>query len=329
VAEQPARTSDRPLVSVLIPSYNHDRFIAETIETVCAQTHQPLELIVVDDGSTDGTASVVESVAPDARRRLDRFVFVQQRANRGITRTLNRALREARGEFVAVVGSDDVCLPCEYERLVDAPAWANARTAAVFGDAIFIDEHGRRVGVLHDHSTTDLADPEAETLALAHYTRWRREPEPGPLGSYRSLLRGMYVPMVSTLFRRSAVRAAGNFDERYFIEDYPLLLKLARDQVIDAIPDVLAKRRLHGGNASLVDKRAVFREFLELMVRERRHARRDPVADAERAGARDRAYHNVRYYGNAFDLVRVVARHPFAGPSELLAARRRQPPGSS
>jgi alpha-1,3-rhamnosyltransferase len=311
----------RPLVSLLMPAYNHERFVAESIESACAQTYRPLELIVVDDGSSDATAQVIEALAPDAERRLDRFVFLRQE-NRGIAKTLNRALREARGEFVANLGSDDIYLPEKIERLVNVPDWADPRTAVVFGDAYIIDEHGDRVGVCEDHTVTDADAPDAETRALAHYLRWRSPPEPGPLGSYASLLRGPYIPAVSTLVRRSALSAAGEFDESLFVEDYGLWLRLARDQRIVAVPDVVAEKRLHGNNVSLVQQRRVFRDMLELMIRERPHARSDPVASAERAAARDRTFHAVQVYGTTGDLVRLVLRHPLAAPRELRDARR-------
>jgi hypothetical protein len=194
----------------------------------------------------------------------------------------------------------------------------------VFGDAEFIDESGVRVGVLEDHSTVDLAAPGAEELALAHYLRWRREPEPGPLGSYASLLRGSYIPSGAAVLRRSALHAVGDYDESRFVEDYGLWLRLAREYRIVAIPEVVAQKRFHGENASVVSMRRVFRDMLELMVRERPYARSDPVAAAERAASRDRAYRAVRLYGGRVDLLRVVARHPISGPGDLLAARRHQ-----
>jgi GT2 family glycosyltransferase len=313
--------TDLALVSVLVAAYNHERFVAESIESVCAQTHRPLELIVVDDGSSDATAAVIAALADDTRRQLERFVFVRQR-HHGTPAALNRALRQARGEFVATLPSDDVYLPDKIDRLLALPDWADRRTAAVFGDAYYIDAHGARVGLLEDHSIADPAARTAETRVVAHLMRWRFPPEPGPLGSYASILRGSHIPMVSTLIRRGPLQAIGGFDESLFIEDYGLWLRLARDHRIAATPDVVAAKRRHDGNASLVHKRSVFRDVLELMVREKRHARSDPVARRERAAARDRSFQAVRVYGTTSDLVRVLARHPVAGPPDLLAAWR-------
>ncbi|HEY8217784.1 MAG TPA: glycosyltransferase [Acidimicrobiia bacterium] len=312
----------RPLVSIVMPAYNHEQFVAASIESVCEQTYRPLELVVVDDGSSDSTASVVTSLAAEVRARLHRFVFDGQR-NRGIASALNRALSHARGEFVATLASDDVYLPHKIERLLEIPDWDDPRTAAAFGDAQLIDRWGERVGLLEDFSTADLTAGDAEPLALGHYMRWRHEPEPGPPGSYASLLRGPYIPGVASLIRRSALRAVGDFDESRFVEDYALWLHLARDHRIVAIPDVVAQKRFHGANVSVVRKRLVFRDMLELLVRERPYARSDPVAAAERAASRDRVYDAVRHYGNGADLLWILARHPIGGPVDLLAARNR------
>jgi hypothetical protein len=124
------------------------------------------------------------------------------------------------------------------------------------------------------------------------------------------------------LIRRSALREVGDFDESLFVEDYGLWLRLARAHRIVAVPDMVAEKRLHGANASLVRQRLVFRDMLELMVREKRHARSDPVAAAEREATRDRSFRAVRIYGTKGDLLRLLVRHPLSAPRDLCAARR-------
>jgi cellulose synthase/poly-beta-1,6-N-acetylglucosamine synthase-like glycosyltransferase len=136
------------------------------------------------------------------------------------------------------------------------------------------------------------------------------------------MLRGPYIPASSTLIRRSALRDVGDFDESLFVEDYGLWLRLARDHRIVAVPDVVAEKRLHGANASLVQQRRIFRDMLDLIVREKRHVRADPVATAERVSSRNRWYYGVVVHGTTADLLRVLIRHPVAGPLDLLEARR-------
>lgn len=90
-------------VSVVIPLYNHARYVGAAIESVLDQTLRPREIVCIDDGSTDGSAAVVEAMA---RRRP--FLRFRSRPNQGAHRTLNEAIQEAQGRYVAILNSDDI-----------------------------------------------------------------------------------------------------------------------------------------------------------------------------------------------------------------------------
>ena len=90
----------KPLVSVVIPVYNGERYLADAVESVLSQTHQPIEAIVVDDGSTDGSADVVKGFAP-----LVRYCF---QPNSGVGAAMNRGIDLAQGTFIAFLGADDL-----------------------------------------------------------------------------------------------------------------------------------------------------------------------------------------------------------------------------
>jgi glycosyltransferase involved in cell wall biosynthesis len=90
-----------PLVSVVMPAFNAERYLREAIDSVLAQTHRPLELIVVDDGSTDATADVMASYGA-------RIIAVDGLENRGIGAARNRGIAEARGSFIAFMDADDI-----------------------------------------------------------------------------------------------------------------------------------------------------------------------------------------------------------------------------
>lgn len=91
---------ERPLISVIIPAYNRERYIAEAIESVLIQRYDPIELIVVDDGSTDGTADVVKGYG-------DQLIYVHQE-NKGIAEARNAGIYQATGEYLAFLDSDDI-----------------------------------------------------------------------------------------------------------------------------------------------------------------------------------------------------------------------------
>ncbi|SFM42224.1 glycosyltransferase [Marinobacter zhejiangensis] len=107
--------SIEPLVSVVIPSYNHKEFILKAIESVLNQTYKNVEIVVVDDGSTDGSVEMLE----EESGRLG-FKFIAQ-SNRGVSRTLNRAIRElSTGEYICFLASDDYFAPTKVEKQLEA-----------------------------------------------------------------------------------------------------------------------------------------------------------------------------------------------------------------
>jgi hypothetical protein len=208
-----------PLVSVVLPVHNGERYLAAAIDSVLAQTHRELELIVLDDGSTDGSAAIAASC------RDPRVVLVRNERNLGLVPTLNKGLELARGDFVARMDADDVAEPTRLARQVARFA-ADASLVAL-GTAIdFIDAEGRPVGV-----------PRRQVQGAA-LLRWR-------------LLRGtcVYHPTLM-LHRARAGTDAGYSQDFPHAEDYELLLRLSRDHAVDNLPEVLLHQRVHAGSVS-------------------------------------------------------------------------------
>ena len=104
-----------PLVSVVMPVYNGEKYLAEAIESILAQTFTDFEFIIVDDGSQDGTAEIIRSY----RARDERIRLIAFQSNMGAADARNRAMAAASGEFIAAMDSDDVCLPQRLEKQVD------------------------------------------------------------------------------------------------------------------------------------------------------------------------------------------------------------------
>jgi glycosyltransferase involved in cell wall biosynthesis len=116
----------RPLISVVIPVYNRERYIVEAIESVRAQDYAPVEIIVVDDGSTDGTAAAVRGMGTDIR-----YLYQD---NRGVAGARNAGVSAATGPFLAFLDSDDLWMPAKLTRQMAVFA-ANPETDAVYGHA--------------------------------------------------------------------------------------------------------------------------------------------------------------------------------------------------
>jgi hypothetical protein len=125
-----------PLVSVLMPAYRHEAYVRAAVDSVLAQTHAHLELIVIDDASPDGTWDALQAVRDD-RLRLSRHD-----ANRGAHATLNEAMGLARGDYLAILNSDDVYAPDRLERMLAATACAGSGPVFAFTDVTFMDGTG-------------------------------------------------------------------------------------------------------------------------------------------------------------------------------------------
>lgn len=212
------QSSEQPLVSVIIASYNHADYIEASIHSVLAQTYPHIELLVIDDGSKDDS---VERI----RRLQEQHGFdfrVQQ--NQGLSRTLNAAIERARGDLLAPFGSDDIMLP---DRIARQVAWlADKPEVGICGGNIQeIDEHGNQRGT-----------PKALQQRRLDFEDVFLDRKPG-------------VPAPTLMFRRAALAQVGGFDPEVRLEDLLIELKITRaGWFIDALPDVLALYRVHGSN---------------------------------------------------------------------------------
>ena len=210
-----------PHVSVVVPSYNHARFIEETLRSIFAQTWRPMDLLVIDDGSKDDSVAVIERVLRDAPFPA-RLVA---RENRGLTPTLNEGLAASTGEYFAYVGSDDTWEPRRLE--LGVAALEQQRQAVMaFSHCYFIDQHSRRVDV---------------SSRSRSYTS----------GDYLwPMLRGVVGIMSPTpLFRASVLREV-RWNEQAKLEDFDLYLNLALHGPFAFVDAPLASWRFHETNTS-------------------------------------------------------------------------------
>lgn len=202
-------------VCVIIPVYNGARYLAESIESVLAQTWSDRSIVVVDDGSSDESAEIAAGY-PEVR--------VIRQANAGVSASRNRALRETRSDYVVFLDSDDRLLPQALSigvALLDA----SPELGFVFGFNELIDASGQRYG---------------------------RSREPLATADFLTLLAGeSLVPPASAVFRRSALERVGGFDTRLRIaEDHELYLRIALEFPIRCHNQVVVQYRSHGGNVS-------------------------------------------------------------------------------
>jgi glycosyltransferase involved in cell wall biosynthesis len=167
-----------------MPVYNSERYVAEAVESILAQTFPDFEFLIVDDGSTDASLAILQKYA--AREPRIRLI---SRPNTGYVVALNEMLELARGEFVARMDSDDVCLPDRFERQV-AFLRANPGVLAVGGAVILIDQDGAELITIpfpgHDHEIQELAL--SGSTPLSHPAAMVRREALDAVGGYRKEL---------------------------------------------------------------------------------------------------------------------------------------------
>ena len=268
-----------PTISVGIAAFNAERWLAETLDSVLAQTSDAEEVVVVDDGSTDGTPEIV--AAFEGRVRLVR------QENRGVSAALNRAFAEAGGDYVALCGADDLWDPHKLEWQREALG-ANPQVDVAFG-------HARMFGIVEG----DFERPSGTGVLDAP-----------PL--LRRMYAGNFIAAPSAVIRRSLHQRLGGFREDLAGEDYEFWMHCLREgAVFHYDPRLVLHYRRHGDNLSMPGggqrirlpllemNYVVHREYADLVpARVARRALAKDLCDLGRhlvgTGSEERARHALR-----------------------------------
>lgn len=214
--------STRPRVSIIVPCYNHEAFVRETIESVWAQTYPDVELIVIDDASPDGSAAVIEQL----RAERD-FVFLRNERNLGLNATIERGLAHATGEFSALLASDDVVLPTKVARQVE---WLVERAAdGVYSTGWLLLPDGRRERI-------DLGEAGRRFGDGTALRRIQTSDTGGPL-------------LQSGLFRTTVLRELAPVRRQFKSDDWALAIRMLELYRIGFLDEPLFLYRQHPENS--------------------------------------------------------------------------------
>ena len=246
-----------PAISVLMPVHNGEPFVAQAMESVLEQGFGDFELIVVDDGSQDATAALLADYAA----RDERVRVVRQPVAEGLTRSLNRSLALARGDLIARMDADDVCLPNRFEQQVEQ-LMRQPHLAAIGAAVEFIDHDGVRTGAWHP----PVSRPEV---------LWQ-------------LIGGSPIPHPAAMIRRAWLHRLGGYDEAYrYAQDYDLWRRIVQHGgQLSNVRKALLRYRAHPAQASQSRRRAqaasaaaIARRYLQWLVN---HPLDDRAAEALR-----------------------------------------------
>ncbi len=216
-----------PTVSVIIACYNGEKVIRKAIDSALAQTTTDIEIVVIDDGSSDNSIDVVQSYGGDARVRL-----LQHAQNGGISAARNTGIRAAKGAYICFLDQDDL--------------WYPDRVASAL--AVFDRDDGGRIGLVYGNEETRVL----ETGALA---RGRLPAPPGVNALDRNgflcaLIQCNFVPTAAAMIRRECFEKLGPLDEsiKSGIDDFEMFLRVARHYDMRHVDTVQAIRHVHAGN---------------------------------------------------------------------------------
>lgn len=223
-----------PAVSVIVPTYNYARFIRDCLDSIFSQTFKDLEVIVVDDGSTDNTEEVLEKYRGDIH-------YIHQE-NKGLPAARNRGIRSAQGEFLAFLDSDDLWLPGKLEEQIRVLR-KDTDMGIVFSDASAFSEEG----VIQESILKE------EDICIGQ--------------CFQRLFMGNYLVMPTVVIRKKCLDKSGMFDESLTaVEDYDLWLRISVFYRVGFVDKVLAMYRVHPSNMS--------RDFCRLLDNEIRVIRK-------------------------------------------------------
>ena len=229
-----------PLVSVLVPLYNHERYIKKCLESILEDGYPFTEIVILDDGSRDASVEVARAWHRDNAHRLSGRFELRSRENRGLARTLNELVGLARGEFVILLASDDYLLPGGIRARVDY-LLEHREKMAVFADCIVVDQHD---AVVHTSGITDVYHGNKEYLAHEK------------LRTFEIVIRWC-VPGPVFMARKEAYRRVGGYDESLVVEDWDFYLRLLAADLLGFVDYLAAAYRIHGGNSAFDKRRAV------------------------------------------------------------------------
>lgn len=205
-----------PLVTIIVPSYNHEKYIEETIDSIVNQTYENIELIVIDDGSKDESPKLLQELS-----QKHHFTLVT-RENKGLCRTLNEAISLAEGEYISICASDDKYLLDKIEKQV----------VFLERNKNYVMSYGKKINFYPNGLNKPINNPKYRSGKIFKDL----------------LLQNLHIPPASTLYRKELFNDIGGFDTSLAVEDVDMFLRIASRYEIGFQDDYYYYYRVHDSN---------------------------------------------------------------------------------
>ena len=226
-------SDNNPLVSLLIVSYNHSKWILETLESVRNQTYKNLQIVIIDDCSSDNTVEIIQNWIDT--NQID-CTFIAHKENQGVCKTYNEGVGLCDGKYYSSVSGDDILNKNKTEKQVAFFENQDDSVAMIYSDAVmFFEDNLER---------------------KENFIEFHRKDNQKPSGKiFEELLHRNFIPGMSSLVRKSVFNELGGFDEDLIFEDYDLYLRIAKKYDINYLDGSFVKYRMHEANMhkSLID----------------------------------------------------------------------------
>ena len=222
------------LISILIPAYNHQDYVVQTLDSILNDGFEDKEIVIINDGSTDQTDQVIKKWIDKNSHKIN--INYKSRENRGLTKTLNELLSLSSGSYLVALASDDYLLDGGLEKrylyLVSHP-----EKYAVFSDCIVVDNDSKKT---HESGLFELRNADKKRLSTDS-------------GIKKEFISNFAVPGPVLMVKRDFYSQFGGYNEEMYMEDFDLYLKFASKNLIGFLDEKVSAYRLHDANMSSVN----------------------------------------------------------------------------
>jgi len=233
---------EQPLVTVVVVSYNHSKFVKENLDSIKNQTYSNIQLIVGDDASPDNSADVIDQWLTENNYSAEKNFHAQ---NTGLATTLNECIALAKGKYIKLIAADDFLHPQAIEKSVSKLESSGDLYGMVFTHTYTINNDSQVMEDMADYDALGNIDPYV----------FRKE-----------LIKGNRIAALTVLQRTDVLRETGAYDSRLTVEDYYRWLKINEKYLTAYVPEKLAYYRLHPENISKVKEEKIQIETILLQM---------------------------------------------------------------